>query len=340
MKTSSFTDSYISIRQQFKGEYGDRQALAAFLYMMDSFENKGALSPARIVEESEENKESLMEKIAECKAILKRRVRITSAFRDHLMLPLVIRMALSADPETYLMGILKTYDTIKPTYFTGSSQRLITAMVIYENTPPGYVEYVCKRTYKIYEKMKKEHPMLTGQEDMPFAALIAMDGEDVDDVIVEMEGCFRILKKEYVVKMSPMQNVSHVLALTDEDPQQKTQKYIALHNAFSSGTRNNGLGPLLIVLAVLSILDIGVEELTREVKEMSGFIKQIKGFDKKFNRLDGMLIACALVAMRHLPEDYVVIHNVRAGLLKTIIRMAIIMALIIAQSSLATSAHK
>lgn len=341
MKKTSFAESFISIKQEFKGEYSDRQVLATFLYLMDSFSGKRiALTPEKVEEEAVGNEQPLREKIVQCKAIIKRKVRLTSAFRDHLMLPLVIRMALSDDPEAYLNGVLRVFDTIHPTYFTGSGQRLITAMVIYENTPEEFVEYICERTYKIYAKMKIEHPVLTGQEDMAFAALIAMDGENIEDVVAEMEACYKLLKKEYVVKMSPMQNVSHVLALTDENPKEKTEKYIALHNALSAGRKSNGLGPLLIVLAVLSILDMSVEETEREVKDMFMALKRIKGFNRKINNFEFKLISCALVAMTHLPEDNVVIHNVQAGFLKTILRTAIITALIIAQSSMAISSHR
>ncbi len=341
MKARSFTDNYISIKHQFKGEYGDRQATAAFLCLLDTFDNeKEALVSRNMLTKSEENISDFEAQIAECKKILKRRIKLSSAFRDHLMMPLAIRMALSKNPEEYLAGVLKAYETIKPTYFTGSGQRLITAMVIYENTPEELVDYVCERTYKIYEQMKKEHPVLTGQEDMAFAAMIAMDGEDISDVTQEMEACYRILKKKFVVKMSPMQNVSHVLALTDENPQLKTQKFIALHNKFSAGRSSTGLGPLLIVLAVLSILDITVEEAAREVKEVSITLRQIKGFTRKFNSVDVTLLSCALVAMRHLPESCVVIHNVPSGFLKTILRTAIITSLVVNQSALATSSHK
>ncbi len=341
MKTSSFNDSFISFRQQFKGEYVDRQALAAFLYLMDSFANKERkMALEKIVGEPCENKLYLQEKITECKAILKRTVRMSSAFRDHLKLPLIVRMALAEDSEEYLQGVLKVYETVKPSYFTGSGQRLITAMTIYENTPPDYVDYVCERTYKIYDKMKKEHPMLTGQEDMAFASLIAMDGEDVDDVVVEMEECFRILKKAFVSKQSPMQNVSHVLSMTSEAPEVKAKKYIALHKALASGAHKNGQGPLLTVLAVLSILDLTVEESAREVERMYGLLKRVRSLGRKFERVDSKLIACALVAMMHLPEDHVVIHNVQSGFLKAILRMAIISALVVNQSALASNIHK
>ncbi|MCQ2511881.1 MAG: DUF4003 domain-containing protein [Lachnospiraceae bacterium] len=292
------------------------------------------------MEASEENEHNANERIAYCKMIVKQKVRMTSAFRDHLMLPLVIRMALSKDPEAYLNGVLGVFDTIRPTYFTGSGQRLITAMVIYENTPEELVDYICERTYKIYEKMKIEHPLLTGQEDMAFAALVALDGERIDSVIEEMEDCYKILKKEYVSKMSAMQNVSHVLSLTDEDPKKKTEKYIALHNALSAGRKSNGLGSLLIVLAVLSILDMTVEETVREVREMAMALRRMKRFSRKFDSIDFKLISCALVAMCHLPEDHVVIHNVQVGFLKTILRTSIITALVVAQSSLAISSHR
>ena len=326
IQMEKFVDYYEIVKKGFPGQYSDRHALGAFLCLLENHFRE---------------KELTQKDIDNSWSIIKKKVRVTSAFRDYLKLPLILKMAMSDDPEQYLNGIIKTYELIKATFFTGSGQRLLTAMAIYENTQNDQINEICSAMYDLYYRMKKEHPILTGQEDMIFAALLAMDREKHNDLIREIEECYDLLRKKFRHSMSPIQNVSHILALTDQLPEEKTEKFIALYETLKEEKEKTEIGPHLIVLAVLSILDITVDLAAEEVSKMDAFLKEQKGFHRLgVSSHDRRLIATAITAADHLPKENRMINGVNVALLKTILSTSMMSAIITTQSSFAMSGHK
>ena len=58
--------------------------------------------------------------------------------------------------------------------------------------------------------MKEKHPWLTSDEDIPFAAMLAVSDLDTDSLISEMEKNYEILKQKFSDK-NAVQTLSHVL---------------------------------------------------------------------------------------------------------------------------------
>lgn len=321
-----FYENYMIIKKCFPEEYSNRHALGAFLCMINNHDT------GKIIER---------ERIMQCRKILNSKVNLSAAFRDYLKLPLVIKMALSDNPEKYLEGITQLFNNIKSTYFTGSGQKFITAMAIYDNSSEESRMQNCRGMYDVYNKMKEKHPVLTGQEDMMFAALLQLDGEDHDHLAVEIEECYQLLRNRFKLSMNPLQNVSHVLSLTDIAPEEKVNKFIELYELLKDRKKPTGLGPQLIVLSVLSVLDVSVTDSVNAVIMTDSFLKNIKGFGKMgINQRTRKMIAIALTAARYLPEDDVELHDVRIRLLKTILNTAMISGIIVTRSTLEMSAHR
>lgn len=220
-----------------------------------------------------------VERLKECRGLLKSRFNAFSSFRGIIELIVVSKLAASSDPEEYLMGTKLAYDELKEHFF--SSEYLpIAAMIISEMTERDELIEVCKRTRRVYELMKKEHPFLTSSEDCVFAALIALSGRDEEAVIKEAECCYGILSGEFFDK-NAVQSLSHALALADDGMKtanDKCRDLIRLFDILKENKYKYGTGYELSTLGVLSMLGCGVDETARRIVYVAEKLKGQKGY--------------------------------------------------------------
>ena len=122
-------------------------------------------------------KEADVEKLKECRKVLKQHTGLLSSFRSTTELAVISRMALSEDPEKYFLDVKAAYDKISRGKFADNS-------------------FMISKFNEIYKRMGKEHPFLTSSEDMSLAMLLALTDKSVDQIINDMETCYKYLKKE------------------------------------------------------------------------------------------------------------------------------------------------
>ena len=131
-----------------------------------------------------------MDRIQECKKLLKSKAGIFSNFRGSDELLVRCKMALSADPELYFENLEREYKRLK-TFFSGE-QTVLAAMILAEQGAAA--EGLAEKTKQIYKEMKEAHPWLTSENDLPFAALMAASGRDAVSVYAEAEEIYSLLK--------------------------------------------------------------------------------------------------------------------------------------------------
>ena len=141
-----------------------------------------------------------MEKLKECKKLLKSKAGIFSNFRGSDELLVRCKMALSPDPENYFDRLESEYQRIK-SFFSGE-QTVLAAMILAEQESS---EGLAEKTKQIYQDMKGAHPWLTSENDLPFAALMAVSGKDAAAVYAEAEEIYAILKKNLRADRDTMQ---------------------------------------------------------------------------------------------------------------------------------------
>jgi len=124
--------------------------------------------------------------------------------------------------------------------------------------------------------MKKDHPWLTGGEDIPFAAMLAVSEGDVKALLVEMENCYKELKG--VGDMDAIQSLSHVLALNPASTSEKCNRVIKLFNTLKERKHKYGKGFELAVLGTVISQEDSIEAIADKIIEADDFLKPIKGF--------------------------------------------------------------
>ncbi len=217
------------------------------------------------------------ESIKACDELLKKKTSIFSEFRGNVKIPLICNMSLSNQPEAYFDEVETIYKMLNKSKWMGNDYKIMAAITICDHADKAEYEMMVERTYQIYERMKQEHKWLTSDEDIPFAAMLAVSGLDVDQLIEEMEKDYKLLKEKFR-DSNAVQSLSHVLALDEQDADTKCNKVIAIYEELKELKHKYASGHELATLGTLAMLDLSVKETANLIVETDEYLKTQKGF--------------------------------------------------------------
>ena len=207
---------------------------------------------------------------------LKEKTGVFSNFRGSVSAPAICLLSLAPDPAARMARVTEIYAVLKE-YFMGAQYLALAALILSELQPEGSVGETAARARVLYERMKKEHPLLTSAEDTVFAMLCARSEKSDDALLEEMEICYRALKTRFSSGNS-VQSATHVLALAPGAPQEKTAKMLALYDAIRAHGGKYGKYHELAVLAALSVLGVSPETAAEEIVGVSEWLRGQKGY--------------------------------------------------------------
>ena len=204
------------------------------------------------------------ERLADCNRMIKESVGIFSNFRGNVRLPLICSLACDQDPQARWERAQGFYQIFKEHFFRSEFLALGAAMLAGSSKIDA--ETLASRARILYKRMKKEHPLLTGWEDSVSALLLAQSTRDDDMLIEDVEQCYQLLRERMPIS-DGLQTSAHVLAMSEEAPEQKCARMLEIYDAVSSRCKKYGRSYELPMIAVLSFLDLPVETLAEEVAE-------------------------------------------------------------------------
>lgn len=214
------------------------------------------------------------DRLEACRKLLKSKEGVLSNFRGIDELLIRCKMALSDDPELYYENLKKEYQSIK-TFFSGE-QTVLAAMILAEQGPAA--EGLAEKTKQIYKEMKDAHPWLTSENDLPFAALMAVSGRDASAVYSEAEEIYALLKGNLHAGRDALQMVSHILAIREGRAAEKCEKLCALAAGLKAAGHPFGSGNRLAILGILVDSGLPTDALVDQICETDDYLKQFKPF--------------------------------------------------------------
>ena len=250
-----------------------------------------------------------IEQLERCKALVKSSTSVFSSFRGNVKLPLLCMLAAGDDPEERWDRTRRYYALLKESFY-GSEYLALGAMLLSDAVQEEDVPALTARGKGLYQRMKKEHPFLTGQEDSVFALLLAESQRTDDELIDDMETCYRLLDERFP-KGDGLQSASHVLALSPKTPEEKVRRMIALFDGIQNAGGKYGKDRQLPILAALSLGTASEEELVRGIMDLDGLLAQQKGYKGVFglDRRTRMMHAAMLLS---LPDRQMEVVNAAA----------------------------
>ena len=235
--------------------------------------------------------------------ILKKQEGVFSMLRGMMEEAIVASMAMSDDPEGLLDDIRYLEKAINGKKVFKSSHSILAALIIIDGASRQDYDLYVTRTKEIFEQMKKDHSFLTGDQDLAYAALLAVSNINLKTIMLEMEEIYKLLKGK--IFSAPIQQLSHVLALDLGAPGSKAERFLEMRETLKEMKLNFGNGEELSSLAMASLLDDDEEVIIQEISEAYELIRQgTRGLSMgKYERLS---YAAMMTVKSHLPDDHVV----------------------------------
>lgn len=217
-----------------------------------------------------------VEKMKQCKSLIKEQVGIFSDFRGNGELAIMAKLATDDYPGEKLKNALAVHATLKE-HFWGSQYLPLASVIVAELAENWRYKELAARTRHIYDLMKAEHPFLTSAEDSVYAALLAFSDMADAQVVEEMERCYRLLKENFF-SSNAVQSLSHVLALGEGNAEQKCKKTMEIFNGLKARGYKYGTEYELATLGVLALLPVDVATIINEMIEIDSFLSNQKGY--------------------------------------------------------------
>ena len=206
---------------------------------------------------------------------------------------MIALLAASEQPDEKMKKTLQYYDLLKK-QFSGSDYVALAAAILADMVESEQVEGLVDKAKQLYDKMKKEHPLLTSKEDSVYAVLMAASQRDEAELIQETEECYRLLKERFS-SSNDVQAVAHVFAIAEGTAQEKCSKITALYDELKTKGLNYGKNQELVILASLSLLPGAKEAFAEDIQAVDTFLAEQKGYgllglDKKTRLMHAAMI--------------------------------------------------
>lgn len=213
------------------------------------------------------------DRLKACRNLIKEKTGVFSNFRGTMELAFRCMLALEDAPEAAMDKTLAAYSLLKKEFSISQYLPLAAFLLKDEENMEGIIV----KGREMYLAMRKEHPFLTSSEDSVFAVMLAMAGKENHALLDDMEACYALLKEQFHNSNS-VQTVSHVLALADGTPEEKTGKLAELYDALRQSGRKYSKYYELATLAALSVLPVDVRRIAMDMLDVDEWLSHQKGY--------------------------------------------------------------
>lgn len=243
-----------------------------------------------------------IDNMTECKKILKNNAGVFSNLRGITKLYTIASLALEEQPEHKLSQIKQAYKCLKEE-LPSSSYMVVAAGVLVDFVEPSQYPVIAKRAKSIYKKLKSEHPILTGREDITFTVLFAISEREESYLLDEVESCYKLLKKHFH-SSNDVQSLSFVLALGEGSAEDKCNRLLKLYADLEWRGCKFGKGSELASLGVLALVNEDTKVLAGEIVDASEYLRKQKGFGMfRVSRRERLMLAGILVMNKYVEQD-------------------------------------
>lgn len=319
-KCELFADNKNRIHKKFVWDYQLMSVLSSMVY-------------------TSEDKEADVERMKKCLSIIKKNTGAFSPFRSSERLFLVTRMALAEDPEKYFRDVKALYDKIKKGRFVKDTYMVIAAANIVDAGRMSDADAIIGKFRDIMTCMKKEHPMLTANDDMPMVVCLAMTDKSVEEIVSEMEESYRILKKEFRTYSDSVQGLAEVLVLQEGSAEDKCREAAEIYRAFRANHRKYSKEYGLASIGALIGTGKDHDALVKEICETERYLASLKGMGMSvMGRSDRLMLAALIVAECEGVSGNGMKNPIIVETIQTIVAMEVMM-IVVAISAASNASH-
>lgn len=217
------------------------------------------------------------EEIKECKKMLSHNTSAFSNFRGNMKLPITAMLLSSPDAERKLQDVTDAYAILKKHFFASQGLTLA-AFAMAEVTSSLRYEETALRARKIYELIKKRHPLMTNGDDTAFCVMMTVSKKSEEEIAENVDECYNELKKSFFSSNS-VQGLSFILALCEEIPNgKKCERAKEIYQALRERKVRYSKNGYLSVLGAAALSDKSVDSIADDIKDVYDFLRTQKGY--------------------------------------------------------------
>ena len=210
-----------------------------------------------------------------CLKIFKENTSLLSDLR-FFSFPIIVKMALHKNPAEYLDNLKKNYKVLSKKSIFGSFYRILTSMIVCDYEKNISVEKLSAKEKKIYDMMKKNHPFLTGDEDLAFSTLFALSGRKEEKLVAEMEEYYLMLK-DYISGKNNAQTIAEILVLENGNKLDKVNKVLEIYSLLKVNKKKINEDFTYALIAFLASLKEDSNTIVNDILEVDSYIGSQKG---------------------------------------------------------------
>lgn len=231
---------------------------------------------AAIVAATREAKTDVV-RIKEAKKIIEEETSWMSYFRGSNAFLIAVMLSGESSPDYVFRNAVTAYEAMKEAGFSRSSYLAIAAYFVAKGSDAGKWPVVIERMKGFHKAMKANHYWLTSADDYVYAAVLALTQLEIEPTMKRIEDCYHLLKESGLSQGNELQNLSHILALGEDTPENKCRTAMALYKQLKAKKcKLSGYG--LSALGVLTLIVQDVDAVVEEVCEVFEMLHDKKGF--------------------------------------------------------------
>ncbi len=217
-----------------------------------------------------------LKRYEECRKIYRENAGKFSRFSGNSLYVLITRLTHCDDPVEYVKRLVEIRTALGGRV---SNETLVdVAIIIADSVDESETDACIERTFEIYEKMMGSKKWTADENSMPFAALTAVSGRDVKEVLTEGERCREILESEDFSEPEIQLFLGRILALFDGKAEDKCKKVLDICEGLKDARHMYFPGYRYAMLGMLTGLEAGADEIVKLIVEADEALKGHKPF--------------------------------------------------------------
>ncbi|MGL4848295.1 MAG: DUF4003 family protein [Clostridium sp.] len=233
-------------------------------------------------------------------SVIKKNISMFSSLRRNVGM-LASVLAFEEDMEGALKDIVEIYNKLKKVFF-GSEYLVLAAITIFRATDSLSSDVVIEKARRCYELMKKDHPFLTGSDDISVATILALTSDNIEGTMKEVELYYVGLNNIGFWKGNNLQALANVMPMFEIDPYEGIGKIKRVEKLLAEN-KIPVRGECLPILGVIAGVTKDEVSFVKTVRLVSDNLSEIKGFGNLLLGKDlRNMIAIGLTLLNEIDE--------------------------------------
>jgi hypothetical protein len=285
------------------------------------------------------NKDFDKEKIENVRKHMKETTGMFSYYRGTSRIILSSLLACKYDnPQQEFNKMLQYDEKMKEAGFKNNMYLPMANYALLSTCTEEWVDTRINKAIEIYKEMKKNHPWLTSGDDYPLSILLSQSEMPVNNIIDNIEDCYRLLNENGFSKNNGLQFLSHIIGFRQEENKIKVLRCKEIFDKLKENKMKVYSGGYAVI-GFLSLLGEEAQNAVEQVIEIVKVLQSTKKY-KWLTKETHLFTAAALVS-----ELYINNMKSKSELIQTVIGISIealiaaqTVAIIAAASAASTSA--